>query len=211
MTDTTLVPADDRATYVKSRLVEINTAAGGMIYENGQLLREYKDNAYYKEDGFESFDAAIDAMQNAGTLDYGPRQARNFILIIVMFEALKLDKGDIARIGISKLRELATLKSGKDQAALLEAAPDMSVAEVQAAARKIRDVALGRDTDPLDPVKLMLTASQKEMYTECLTEARRIYALPETLPDAVVLTDSILAEWHTSRDEYEAREVEASL
>ena len=71
-----IAKADDRANFVKNRLLEINRQASNIVIENGQLLREYKENAYHKEDGFKSFDEAIQAYHDSGLLDYGPRQAR---------------------------------------------------------------------------------------------------------------------------------------
>ena len=115
MSETAVAVIDDRATFVRERLVAINKSAGDMVYENGLLLREYMANAYFKEDGFKSFDAAIDSMQDSGQLDYGARNARNFIAIVDLFDTLHLPPAEVQNIGISKLREIAMLADPKEQ------------------------------------------------------------------------------------------------
>lgn len=195
MTDTLVVEVGtDRAAFVKARLLEINAHANSIIIENGMLLREYKDNGYYKSDGFQSFDEAINSYQASGLLDYGARNARNFIAIVDMIDAHGIDPKQIEAVGVSKLREIATLPDA-DQKKLLDGASDMTVAEVQKEAKRLRDKAHGRDTDPLSPVTLMLSETQKVLYTDCIKAARVTYGIAETAGDAAVLIDFILAEW----------------
>jgi hypothetical protein len=204
-----ILASPERAQVVKTRLLAINSQASNLIIENGLLLKEYKQNDYYKADGFATFDVAIQMMQESGQLDYGPRQARNFIAIVDMLQALGIDPADVETIGISKLREIASLPLDTDQRALLSAARTLTVAEVQREAKRLRDKAFGRETDPLVPVVLKTTETQATFLKECLTEARRIYALPDTLGDASVFVDSILAEWFTNKDTYEAEQLQA--
>ena len=203
-----ITKVDERANFVKNRLLEINRQASNIVIENGQLLREYKENAYHKEDGFKSFDEAIQAYHDSGLLDYGPRQARYFIAVIDMVEKHALEPAQVNTLGISKLREIATLPGEVDQTKLLDAAKDMSVGEVQKEAKRLRDKAFGRESDPFDPFMLKTTESQKEMLHECLKEARRIYAIEDSVSDTVVLIDHILAEWHGDRDRYEAEQIQ---
>jgi hypothetical protein len=87
-------------------------------------------------------------MQDAGHLDYGARQARNFIKIVEMTATHGLSDGDIEGVSISKLRQIATVPK-TEQPRMLKAAPTMSVKQVEQEARVLRDKALGRDTDPL--------------------------------------------------------------
>jgi hypothetical protein len=199
----------DRAGYVKTRLLSINAQANDIVIENGILLKEYKENGYYREDGYKTFDDAIQAMQDKGQLDYGPRNARNFIAIADMMANLNLLPENVEAIGVSKLREIATLPVVEDKRKLLETATEMSVGEVQREAKRLRDKALGRESDPLVPVILKTTESQHEFFRECISEARRIYSLSENMSDASVLIDAILAEWHSEKDHREAEQIEA--
>lgn len=181
-----------------------------MIIENGVLLREYRQGAYFKSDGYLSFDAAITDMQQKGILDYGPRNARNFIAIIDLIESQLLDTDTVESLGISKLREIASLNSEQDQVNLLAEAGDLSVSDVQKEARRLRDKAAGREVDPLEPVTLQLTATQAAFYRHCLVEGRRVYGIEDAVPDAAVLVDAVLADWFSGIDQIEAEAVQAS-
>lgn len=198
-----------RSSFVRDRLLSLNKNAAQLVMENGALLREYKQRQYYVEEGYASFDMAIDDMHDRGMLDYRCRQARNFIAIVDMVDQLGIDPKEIPEIGMSKLREIATTRA-PDTRHLLEAAKDMSVSEVQAEARKIRDKAAGRDTDPLKPWVVKTTESQMMFAEEAILEARRIYQLPEDCPEAAVLIDHVMAEWFTNKDTWESEQAEQS-
>ena len=189
---------DARAVYIKDRLITLNKTAADLIYESGALLKETKDNAIYKEWGFDSFDEAIETLHDRGELSFGARNARNLIAIYDMLASLGDGADGAKELGISKLREIASLKGAEAQRKLLEAARDMSVADVQKEAKRIRDKAAGRETDPIDPIIIKsATESQKKFYAECLAAARVEYSLNDEVPDAAVLVDHILADWHS--------------
>jgi hypothetical protein len=190
-----LSPDAARAITVKEQLVGINREVCTWAIENGLLLKEARDNGYHKEWGYDTFDHAIDALQNQGLIDYGPRNARNFILVVEMIQKQGLDQAAIAKIPISKLREIASLKSPKDQHLLLEACATSNVAEIQRMAKRLRAEAAGEDVDPLSPVTIMLTETMRAFYKTCLQKARDIYTLDLAVPDAAVLVDAILPEW----------------
>ncbi len=198
MTNTAIVevaPAN-RGAQIKTKLTEYGQQAADLILQNGLLLREYQSGCYFKEEGHKSFDEAIEAMKNSGLIDYGARQARHFIAIIGMVEALGISPDEVKRLGMSKLREIASVKDTKEQLALLGAAQTQSVADIQKEAKRLRDKAAGRDTDPLDPVTLMMTATQKQFFKECIAHGRKISGLGEDkVPDVAVLVDVILADW----------------
>lgn len=193
----TVVDSNDRALFVRNRIIEISHHAGNLVIEAGLLLREYKTNAYYKEDGFDTFDEAIDSLHSAGKIDYGPRNARNLINVVDMFDKLGVTDADKQSLGISKLREIATIKGEDQQRKLLEEAKELPVAEVQKRAKQIRDKAAGRDTDPTEPIIVRgASASLNAFYQECIKAARVEYSLDENVPEAAVL-EAILAEWHS--------------
>lgn len=197
--EVTVIQGQDRAQYVRERLTQLSTDASNMVIETGLLLREYQANGYWKEDGFTSFDSAIEALHNAGKVDYGPRQARNIIAVVTMVEKLSLDEAQ-KNLGISKLREIASLKSETDQRKLLESAEEMSVTEVQKEAKRLRDKAAGRETDPLEPIVIKgATASLHQFYKECVDVARVAYSLNENVPEAAVV-EAILADWRSGVD-----------
>lgn len=197
MTAELLTQKQGRAVEVRQRLTAINAQHNDLVMENGLLLLEYKENGYYKEDGYASFDDAIDTMHERGELDYGARNARYFIAIVVMVQKLGVDTNDVRKIGVSKLREIASLKSEAAQRQMLEEAKTKTVGEIQREAKQLRDKAAGRDTDPLDPITLMMTQTQKSFYKECLSRARKGYAVNEDVPDVAVLVDMILADWYS--------------
>jgi hypothetical protein len=181
---------------IKAKLVEFGRRAADLILQNGLLLREYRSGGYFTEDGHKSFDDAIEAMKDSGQLDYGARQARHFIAIVDMVEALNIGPAEVGKIGMSKLREIASLKDPKDQLALLGKADQVSVGDIQREAKAIRDKAAGRDTDPLDPITLLMTETQKTFYTECIEHGRLLSGLDkDKVPDVAVLVDVILADW----------------
>lgn len=196
------LPAPGRADWVRQRLSELNKSAGELIIENGLLLQELKANGYYKEYGYKTFDECILAMQANGEIDYGPRQARNFQAIVKMVSEVGLSAGDLDAIAVSKLREIATLPASTDEKrAFIEQAKDMSVAEVQAEAKRRRDKHFGNDTDPLKPYVLHTTDSQREFLVECVQKARRVYSLDDSTPDTAVLVDAILSDWFNTVDD----------
>lgn len=193
---TEVLPAETgRAQFVKQRLRDINTLHNDLIIENGLLLREYQANAYFKEDGFKSFDEAIEALHERGELDYGARNARHFIAIINMVEALNIGPEEVKAIGVSKLREIASLKDSQSQLALLGAAAQKSVGEIQKEAKRLRDKAAGRETDPLNPITLMMTDTQKQFYKECIERGRLLSGAKDEVPEVAILVDVILADW----------------
>lgn len=201
MSATTLTVVDvgaaDRGLQIKTKLIALGKQAADLILTNGLLLREYQSGGYYKEDGYASFDAAIEAMKDSGQLDYGARQARHFIAIVSMCEALNIQGPEVNKLGISKLREIASVKDPQQQLALLGQAGEKSYSEVQAEAKRIRDKAAGRDTDPLSPLTVMVSETGKTFFRECIAAARQAYSISEEVPEAAVLIDYILAEWHS--------------
>lgn len=195
--DTIPAVVDDRALYVKRRILAIGEAAATLVLEAGTLLTEYKANAYWREDGYPSFDVAIDTMQSNGQIDFGSRQARNLISVVEMFTKLGIPETKRRELGISKLREVASLHDEKEQRKLLDAASGMSVAEVQREAKRLRYLASGRDVDPLDPIVIQASTTQRQFYGECIDAARHQYGIDDHVPEATVLVDTILAEWHS--------------
>lgn len=186
----------NRGAQIKTKLTEYGQQAADLILQNGLLLREYQSGCYFKEEGHKSFDEAVESWKSAGLIDYGARQARHFVAIINMVETLSITPDEVKKLGMSKLREIASVKDTKEQLALLGEARTKSVADIQKEAKRLRDKAAGRDTDPLDPVTLMMTASQKEFYRECIAHGRRLSGLSEDkVPDVAILVDVVLADW----------------
>jgi hypothetical protein len=194
----TAVLVNDRALFVKNRIIQINQTAGDLILETGQLLLEYKTNRYWAEDGHDSFDAAIDALQDRGQISFGSRNARNLMAVFEMVSKLGDGAEAAKELGMSKLREIASLRNDGDRQKLLAAAKDMTVEEVQKAAKGARDKAAGRDVDPTDPIIIRhATATQRKFYEECIAVARKEYSLNDDVPEAAVLVDCLLADWRS--------------
>jgi hypothetical protein len=191
----TSLDAKDRPDFIKRRLAELTKSMAEQFIETGVLLKEYKDNAYYKEHGYESFDEAIEGMQSNGELDFGSRNARNMIAVAEMVSNAGIAAGDLKDISVSKLREIATLPAS-EQKKMLPQAKDMSVADVQQKAKEIRHKAKGHDVDPYDPIIFKdATATAKTALNETIAMARRHAQLPDNVPDFVVLVDVICAEY----------------
>ena len=186
-----------RASYVRDRLVAINKSASDIVIENAYLLKEVKDNGLWRTWGYQSFDAAIDDMQAKGMVDYGPRQARNFVAIANMVSERGYTLEQVKEIPISKLREIATIPIADEQKALLDEAPKLTTAEVQKKAKAIRDKAHGREGDPLHPITILVTETGRQMYKDCIQTAREVYSLSDDMPETAVLIDHILADWFT--------------
>lgn len=182
------------AVELRDKLVALNKRAAELILENGILLQRIKNDAVYREWGYESFDEAIERMQEAGQLDYGARQARNFVAIVEMYQQHGLSEGDIEGVSISKLREIATVRNTDDQKRLLKAAPALSVKQVQHEAKVVRDKALGRDVDPLHPWTFMFTETQRTLCNDALSLAKVVYSFDEQTNPANVL-EAILADF----------------
>lgn len=207
----TTVSSKDRAKFVSKRLQELSKSMAEQYIETGMLLKEYKDNAYYKEDGYESFDEAIEAMHDEGKLDFGARNARNLVSIVEMAGANGMKPEELEGISISKLREIASLPAS-EQKKMLPQAKEMSVADVQQQAKQIRHKARGHDVDPYDPIILKdATATMKTAFNQAIAEARRIFGIPDEVSDTVVLVDHILADWLAGAPQAEAEAIEAEI
>lgn len=191
-----------RAQFVRDRIVTLHKAASEIVLETGVLLQEYKSQGYFLEQGYDSFDSAIEDWQSKGLVDFGPRNARNFIAIVNMVQARGLKVDDVKEMPVSKLREIASIPIAEEQARLLEAAKTMTTAEVQREAKQLRDKAHGRESDPLHPITLMTTESGREHFRNCIKTARTVYALSDDMPETAVLIDHILADWYTNAIEH---------
>jgi hypothetical protein len=198
----------NRAQIVRDRLVTINKTAAELVYENGLLLRELKDNGYYREWGHGSFDECVQAMQDAGLLDYGPRNARHFIRIVYMLEQTATPPTQIGDIGVSKLREIASVPVLEEQRRLLAAAPSLTTAEVQREAKVARDKAYGNESDPLHPITLMTTESMRTLFKDCIAAARQLHSIDDKEND-IAAVEAILSDWYTTAIE-ELRRMESS-
>src|SRR5688500_15498532 len=130
-----ILPAlTDRAQYVRDRISAINRTVTESVYENAMLLQELKENAFYREYGYGSFDEGIRAMQDRGEIDYGPKQARNFLRIAATAALLGMSDGDIAALGMSKMRAIAGAPGDVNlKREMVEQAREMTVAEVEKA------------------------------------------------------------------------------
>jgi hypothetical protein len=190
------VAAPNRAAILKTKILELGRRAADLILTNGMLLREYMSGGYYKEDNFKSFNDAIESWKTQGLIDYGARQARHFIDITNMVESLNIGAEEVNRLGISKLREIASLKDPQQQLAMLGGADQKSFADIQAEAKQLRDKASGREGDPLDPITLLMSVTQKQFYKDCIERGRKLSGLTEDkVPDVAILVDVILADW----------------
>lgn len=181
---------------IKTRLITINKTHSDLIFENGLLLRNIFVNAIYREWGYDSFDQAIDTMQDQGLLTYGHRNARNFIAIIDMFEVLHLD-GSMKELGVTKLREIASLKEADDQLEVLDHAAEMSVPEVVAEVKAIKDRRAGRDSDPFKPRMLKFSETQSKAFDEILAATRTVHGINDNVPAEAILIDVIMADWYS--------------
>jgi hypothetical protein len=196
----------NRGVEIKAKLVSLGRQAADVILTSGLLLREYRSGGYFREDGFKTFDEAIEAWKDSGQVDFGARQARHLVAIVDMVEALNIGPAEVGKIGMSKLREIASLKDPKDQLALLGKADQVSVGDIQREAKAIRDKAAGRDTDPLDPITLLMTETQKTFYSECIEHGRLLSGLDkDKVPDVAVLVDVILADWMSGAAQVEEK------
>lgn len=194
------VNSKDRAKFIITRLKDLTKELQQGFIETGQLLKEFMDNALYKEQGYKSFNEAIDGMQAKGELDFGARNARNMINVATMVSSAQLSAKDLQAIPVSSLREIATLPP-KEQQKLLPNAKDMSVAEIQEKCKAIRHKVKGHDVDPYDPIIFKdATATAKTALNEAIARARQLHRLPETMPDFAVLVDVIVAEWSASSE-----------
>lgn len=190
------VSAPRRGEHIRQELARLSKELSQFIMTTGALLREYKGGGYFKEDGYDSFDEAIEAFKQQGLLDYGARQARNLIAIIDLVDAVMLSAEDVNKLGISKLKEIASVRDLTEQRRLLEEAKDKPYDEVKREAKRLRDKAAGRETDPWEGrVELLMTQSQMTLYKHCIRAARLMAGMSDDVPEAVVLCDVILADF----------------
>jgi delta-aminolevulinic acid dehydratase/porphobilinogen synthase len=193
--------AADRAQFVSKRLREISSSMAQDFIECGILLREYKENSYFKEEGYESFDEAINDKYTKGEIEFQSRNARNAIAVADMLAANGMKPEDVKKIAPSKLREIASLPPN-EQKKMLPKAEEMTVGEIQEKAKAIRHKAKGLDVDPYDPIILRdATATAKTAFNANIAMARRVYNIPEEVPDFVVLVDHIMAEWASGQND----------
>jgi hypothetical protein len=145
-------------------LYEINIAKQNMVasvFKLGELLLEARDHEYHKDWGFAQFKDWIDSSD----LDMGWRQAYYLMNIMEQAKEMGYTHEDLAKIKLSKLKEIFSLKDPEQIKQLMSKGADMSLEEVREAVKPERDYTY---------MNLRLSKAQKEIIMEAIERARQI-------------------------------------
>lgn len=132
----------DRQTQAKELDVGIErlkTAIFDNYYELGQILKEVREGAYYKELGYDSMDEY--AEQKHG---FRSRKTAYLIAIVENCEAAEIKKEDVRGIEWSKMKELPELTED-NRAEWLKKAAELSVEDLKAEVKKSKGEEPGKE------------------------------------------------------------------
>lgn len=139
-----------------------------------EFLHETKDQEYFRDWGFKSFDDYCDA-----ELDFSSRKARHLVTIFEKFHIeCGLPKEEIQKCTWTKLSILKRVATPGNARALIDKAKTQTVREIQDDVRK--RVANEKGTDVFKSMTFSLTSDQYEMVSTALEAAKRISGSEKT-------------------------------
>lgn len=176
-----IIDEQHRAFEVKEQLAKLNDSLQDGFIDLCDLLREARDknyHLYYQDDKGEYYTRFDAWVEEGSALDISARQAYYYIRVSEVAEDMGLDKAQLKKIGISKLREILTLDTGKHMDAvkgLLESAENTPLNTVK---EKVKAVKKGGSADGAQAVAyvtIKLPIEVKEIFDQAVELARKLY------------------------------------
>lgn len=152
-----------------------------------KLLSEAYHRSFFEEWGFEDFEAYCQE-----ELDIKYRKAMYFVEIWDKVKSLKLDKRKVARLGWTKMKEIASVITAETAKEWMEKASKMTSRELTEAVKIVRkrDVT-GVDVPTVTTMTLRMSESEANIITEAIEEAKK---LTEN-ENAVIALEMICQDW----------------
>lgn len=180
--DTLVLAPSTRAFEVLDKIQAIRNNVEDCFLDLCYLLDEALENEYHLTYGYSNF---ADWVEEGSGLDMSARQARYLINIARKSRELGVDREQMKRIGVSKLKEIFTLNpsdDGETIRGLLAAAEEDSVDTVRTKARKART----GDTTTAAYITLKLEEGVKDVFDEAVELARKNYGSTVNDHDEIV-------------------------
>jgi len=153
------VDRQTQAEGLDNEIERLKTAIFDNYYGLGQVLREVREGAYYKELGYTSMDEYAEERHG-----FHYRKAAYLIAIVENCEAAEIKKEDVRGIEWSKMKELPALTED-NRAEWLKKAADLSVEELKAEVKKSKGEEPGKEKIFIG---FSFDAAQKEVVDRAL-------------------------------------------
>lgn len=177
-----------RAEMVRQAILEAHKAIETNYIALAQLLSEAYHKEFYTEWGFKDFREYCET-----ELDIHYRKAMYLVDIWDKVKSLGLSKAKVAKLGWTKMKDIASVVTAENQAEWLEKADKMTSRELTEAVQVSRKA----DTSQAGPVPTIttmtfrLSEAEANIITEALEEAKK---LTET-DNAVMALEIICQDW----------------
>lgn len=179
----TIIVVDEqhRALEVKQELSKLNSNLQDNFLDMCELLREARDknyHLYYQDSGGEYFNRFDTWVEDGSGLDISARQAYYYIRISEVTEQLGLDKAQLKKIGISKLREIMALDTNKhldEVKGLIASAADTPLTTVKEKVKAVKKGEASEGVQAAAYVTIKLPTEVKEIFDEAVELARKLY------------------------------------
>lgn len=177
-----------RAEVVRQAILEAHKAIEENYLAMAQLLSEAYHKDFYAEWGFKDFREYVET-----ELDVHYRKAMYLVDIWDKVKQLGLSKAKVAKLGWTKMKDIASVVTAENQKEWLEKAEKMNSRELTEAVKVSRSA----DTSQAGPVPTIttmtfrLSEAEANIVTEALEEAKK---LTET-ENVVVALEMICQDW----------------
>jgi hypothetical protein len=168
-----------RASSVLKQIEKLKTSLSDNRWELAELLSEAHERQYHHEWGFEDFDEYIDQ----SNFDVSAREARYYIRINNHAKLLAIPRGDLAKVAISKLKEIFTLdpqEHAADIRRLLKLAEKAELREIKDKVRKLKGLS---EEEEMTFVNLYVMRSVAEGVIKPAIEEAKLEAGSAQNPD----------------------------
>lgn len=176
---------------VRKEILAVRDQIEHGFVDYARLLAEAHEKEFFRKWGFETFDEyCIDE------LDTHYRKAMYMVDIWRTVETLKLNAKEVADLGWTKMKDLATVINKKNAASWMKKAAKMSTRELTEAVKKVRrkDVK-GKDLPVITTMTLRLGQSEAEIINEALGQAKKLCESE----NEVVALEMICQDWMMER------------
>lgn len=176
---------------VRKEILAVRDQIEHGFVDYARLLAEAQEKEFFRKWGFETFDEYC-----IQELDVHYRKAMYMVDIWRTVETLKLDKKEVADLGWTKMRDLATVITKKNAKGWIKKAKTMSTRELTEAVKKVRRKdTKGKDLPVITTMTIRMGTSEAEVINEALGQAKK---LCESENEAVAL-EMICQDWMMER------------
>ncbi len=182
---------------VRKEILAIRDQIEHGFVDYARLLAEAHEKEFFRKWGFETFDAYC-----IEELDTHYRKAMYMVDIWKTVETLKLNAKEVAELGWTKMKDLATVITKKNAAGWMKKAAKMSTRELTEAVKKVRRKdTKGKDLPVITTMTLRMGQSEAEIVNEAIGQAKKLCESE----NEVVALEMICQDWMMERGAHPER------